>query len=125
MTRKIACILAIISTLTASAQAQQSVPKPTLADAANVVKIVSTDKSKVVAYCELARLGDDFIAAADAADDSKLEQLDKQAHDLRKALGPEFVQLDAGLDQVDFQSKDGKELAAVLDKLDDLCPAKL
>ena len=125
MTRTIACILAIIGTLTASAQAQQSVPKPTLTDAANVVKIISGDKSKVVAYCKFARLGDEIIVATDAEDDSKLEQLDKQAGDLRKALGPEFVQLDAGLDQVDFQSKDGKELAAELDKLDDLCPAKL
>jgi hypothetical protein len=96
-----------------------------LADAANVVKIISADKSKVVAYCKLVHLSDEIIVATDAEDDSKLEQLDKQAHDLRKALGPEFVQLDAGLDLVDFQSKDGKELAAVLDKLDDLCLAKL
>ncbi len=125
MTRTIVPILAIIGTLTVSAQAQQSVPKPTLADAANVVKIISADKSKVVAYCKLVRLDDEIILATDAGDDSKLEQLDKQAGNLRKALGPEFVQLDAGLDQVDFQSKDGKELAAEFAKLDGLCPAKL
>ena len=125
MTRTIACILAIISALTASAQAQLSVPKPTLADAANVVKIISADKSKVVAYCKLVHLGDEIIVATDAGDDSKLERLDRQAGDLRKTLGAEFVQLDAGLDQVDFQSKDGKELAAELDKLDGLCPEKL
>ena len=47
MTRKIACILAILGPLTASVQAQQSVPKPTKADAAKVVKIISADKTKI------------------------------------------------------------------------------
>jgi hypothetical protein len=41
MIRKIACILAILGPLTASAQAQESVPKPTKADAAKVVKIIT------------------------------------------------------------------------------------
>ncbi len=125
MTRTITCIFAILGTLTASAQAQQSIPKPTLADAAKVVKIISADKSKVAAYCKLIDLVEEIYIATDGEDDSKLEQLDKQAADLRRALGPEFIKLDAGLDQVDFQSKEGKELAAELDKLDALCPSKL
>jgi hypothetical protein len=39
-------------------------------------------------------------------------------------MGPEFVQLEAGLDQVDFESKEGQEMEAELDKLDKLCPPK-
>jgi hypothetical protein len=124
MTRKFACMLAFLGTLTASAQAQQSAPKPTKVDAVNVVKIISADKTKTTTYCKLADLGEEVAKASDAGDNGKVQQLGKQADDLKKALGPEFVQLDAGLDQVDFESKEGKEMEAELDKLDKLCPSK-
>jgi hypothetical protein len=124
MTRKIACILAILSTLTAPVQAQESVPKPTKADAAKVVKIISADKAKIVTYCKLADLGDEIKKASGAGEKSKIEQLSKQADDLEKTLGPEFIRLSAGLEDVDLQSKEGQELSAELDKLDKLCPTK-
>src|SRR5262249_9229614 len=122
MTRKIACSLAVLGTLTASIQAQESVPKPTKADAAKVVKIISADKTKIATYCKLADLGDEIKKASGAGDKSKIEQLGKQADDLGKTLGPEFIRLNAGLEDVDLQSKEGQELSAELDKLDKLCP---
>ena len=124
MTRKIACILAILGPLTASVQAQESVPKPTKADAVKVVKIISADKTKIGTYCKLADLGDEIDKSRSAGDNSKVERLSKQADDLGKTLGPEFVRLNAGLDDVDLQSKEGKEVFAEFDKLDKLCPAK-
>jgi hypothetical protein len=124
MTRKIACILAMLGTLTASPKAQESVAKPTKADAAKVVKIVSNDKTKIATYCKLADLGDEIKKASSTRDNSKLEQLSKQADDLGKTLGPEFIRLNAGLEDVDLQSKEGQELSAELDKLDKLCPTK-
>jgi hypothetical protein len=124
MTRKIACSLAVLGTLMASVQAQESVPKPTKADAANVVKIVSADKTKIATYCKLADLGDEIKKASGAGDKSKIERLGKQADDLGKTLGPEFIRLNAGLEDVDLQSKEGQELSAELDKLDKLCPTK-
>ncbi len=124
MTRKIACILAILGPLTASIQAQESVSKPTKADAAKVVKIISTDKTKIGTYCKLANLGDEINKASSAGDNSKVERLSKQADDLGKTLGPEFVRLNAGLEDVDLQSKEGQEVSAEFDKLDKLCPAK-
>ena len=122
MTRKIACILAAFGTLTASAQAQQSVPKPTKADAVKVVKIISTDKTKVVTYCKLSDVGDEINKASEAQDKGKVQQLRQIADDLKKALGPEFVRLEAGLGQLDFQSKEGQQLSAELEKLDQFCP---
>jgi hypothetical protein len=121
MTRKIACILTVLGILTTSAQAQESVPKPTKADAVKVVKIISSDKTKTTTYCKLTDLGDEINKANDAGDNSKLVQLGKQVDGLRKALGPEFVRLDSGLHQVDFQSKEGQDLAAEFEKLDALC----
>jgi hypothetical protein len=124
MTRKTACILTILVTLTASSQAQQSVPKPTKADAVKVVQIISANKTKIATYCKLADLGDEIKQASGAGDKSKLAQLGKQADALEKALGPEFVRLNTSLDQVDLQSKEAQELSAELDKLDKLCPPK-
>jgi hypothetical protein len=132
MTRKIACTIAVLGALTASAQAQQpaqppaqpSVPKPTKADAVKLVQIISTNKTKVATYCKLASLGEEIRKASEARDNGKLDRLGKQADDLGKALGPEFVRLNAGLDLVDPDSKEGKELSAELDKLDTFCPSK-
>jgi hypothetical protein len=124
MTCKIAGILAVLGTLTTSAQAQESVPTPTKADAANVVNIITADKTKTETYCKLADLGDEIKKASGAGDNSKIEQLSEQAENLGKTLGPEFIRLTAGLEDVDFQSKEGQELTAELDKLDKLCPPK-
>ena len=124
MTRKIVCVFALLGPLTASVQAQESVSKPTKADAAKVVKMISADKAKLGTYCKLSDLGDEIDKARSAKDNSKVERLSKQADDLGKTLGPEFIRLNAGLDDVDLQSKEGKEVFAEFEKLDKLCPAK-
>lgn len=124
MTRTIGSILAIVCILTIPTQAQQSVPKPTVADAAKVVKIIVSDKTKIATYCELMNLNEEIDEVAVIEDNSKLAQLNKQAEDLAKALGPEFVRLSVGLDQVDMRSEEGVELVTELEKLDDLCPRK-
>jgi hypothetical protein len=66
MTRKIACMLAFLGTLTASGQAQQAASKPTKADAVKVVKIISADRSKTTTYCKLADLGEEITKANEA-----------------------------------------------------------
>jgi hypothetical protein len=124
MTRKIVCIFAILGPLTVSVQAQESVSKPTKADAVKVVKIISADKAKTGTYCKLADLGDEIDKARSAGDNGKVQRLSKQADDLGKTLGPEFIRLNAGLEDVDLQSKEGQEVSAEFDKLDKLCPAK-
>jgi hypothetical protein len=124
MTRKIVCIFALLGPLTASVQAQESVSRPTKADAAKVVKMISADKAKLGTYCKLSDLGDEIDKARSAKDNGKVERLSKQADDLGKTLGPEFIRLNAGLEDVDLQSKEGQEVSAEFDKLDKLCPAK-
>jgi hypothetical protein len=124
MTRKIACIFVILGPLTVSVQAQESISKPTKADAVKVVKIISADKAKIGTYCKLADLGDEIDKARSAKDNGKVERLSKQADELGKTLGPEFIRLNAGLEDVDLQSKEGQEVSAEFDQLDKLCPAK-
>jgi len=55
---------------------------------------------------------------------ARFAQLAKQSDDLEKTLGPEFIRLNAGLEDVDFHSKDGQELSAELEKLDKFCPSR-
>lgn len=124
MPHKIACALAVVCTLTASARAQESVPRATKADAAKIVKIISASKAKVKTYCQLADVGDEIKKATGAGDRGRVEQLNRQADGLAKALGAEFIRLNAGLEDLDAQSKEGKEVEAELDRLDKLCPAK-
>jgi hypothetical protein len=71
MTRKIVCIFAILCPLSVSVQAQESVSKPTKADAVKVVKIISADKAKIGTYCKLADLGDEIDKARSAGDNGK------------------------------------------------------
>ena len=64
-------LIAAISALVATAglaYAQQgapppNVPKPTKADAQNVVQIISSDKAKTQAYCDLTKLEGQVRAA--------------------------------------------------------------
>lgn len=98
-------------------------PKPTKAAAAKVVQIVSADKAKTKSYCDMVALGDELDAAAQKKDDKKLDELSQKADDLAQKVGPEYVALMTGLDDVDPDSKDGKEIGAVLEGLDKLCDA--
>jgi hypothetical protein len=123
MTRKIACVLALLGILPAPAQAQQqpAAPKPTKADVQKVVQVINADKTKIATYCNLARIEDQMAKATEAKDASKLQELGKQAEDLGQALGPEYVALTSGLDEIDPESKDGQDLLLGFEALDKLC----
>jgi hypothetical protein len=123
MTRKIACVLALLGTLPMPAQAQQqpAAPKPAKADVQHVVQIINADKTKLAAYCNLARIEDQMAKATEAKDVSKLQELGKQAEDMGQTLGPEYVALTSGLDEIDPESTDGKDLLSGFEALDKLC----
>ena len=125
MTRKFACLALLLGALPLSAYAQQpppAGPKPTKAEVQKVVQLINADKAKFATYCKLAALDDQMAKADQAKDTKKLEELGKQAEDLQKSMGPEFVKLTAGLDQVDPQSKEGQDLLSAFEALDKTCP---
>lgn len=99
-------------------------PKPTVAAAQKVVQIISADKAKAKSYCDIAVLGDQLDAAAQKKDEKKMDELSQKVDDLAQKVGPEYVALMNGLDDVDPDSKEGKEIGAVLEGLDKLCDAK-
>jgi hypothetical protein len=116
------CALAI----PALAHAQQSGPqplvsKPTKADAQNVVQIVTSDKVKMQAYCDLNKVEGEVKAADQKKDTETLEALSKQAKSLVDTLGPEYFKLMDGLEQVDPKSSEAKEFMSILSELDKRC----
>ena len=97
---------------------QPTVPKPTKADAQKVVQIITSDKVKTQAYCDLTKL-EGQVKAADQKNDTKtLEALSKQARSLVDELGPEYFKLMDGLEQVDPKSSEAKEFMSILSELD-------
>ena len=100
---------------------QPNRPKPTKTDVQNVVQIVTTDKVKTQAYCDLAKLYNQIEAAEQKEDSDTIQTLTKQADGLVANLGPEYLKVIEGLDQVDLTSSDGKEFMSILSGLDKLC----
>ena len=125
---KLKLVLAVVAVVAlpglALAQGQSgapNVPKPTKADAQKVVAIIKGDKTKTQAFCQLGRLNDQMAEADQKKDEKKLEALGKQADALAQKIGPEYVNLMDGLDQVDENSPAGKDIAATLGQLDSVC----
>ena len=118
-------LVAAISALAipALAHAQQSgpQPKPTKADAQNVVQIITSDKVKTQAYCDFTQLEGQVKAADQKNDTETLEVLSKQAQLLVDKLGPEYFKLMDGLEQVDPKSSEAKEFMSILSELDKSC----
>src|SRR6516225_11858392 len=110
----------------ALAHAQQSspqpnVPKPTKADAQNVVQIITSDKVKMQAYCDLGKLFDQIQVAKKKNDSDTIQALGKQLLPVVDKLGPEYVKVIKGMDQVDLTSSEGNELLSILSELDRRC----
>jgi hypothetical protein len=100
---------------------QQHVPTPTTADAQNVVQIVTSDKVKTQAYCDLTKLEDRVKAVQQNTDTKTVETFIKQAEALIDKLGPEYFKLMDGLEQVDPDSSEAKEFMSILSELDKSC----
>jgi mevalonate kinase len=126
MKLKLVAAISALAAIPALAHAQQGgpqpkVPKPTKADAQNVVQIVTSDKVKMQAYCDLTKLEDQVKAAAQKNDTKTLEALSRQAESLLDKLGPEYFKLMDGLEEVDPKSSEAKEFMSILSELDKRC----
>jgi hypothetical protein len=118
-------LVAAISALAipALAHAQQSgpQPKPTKADVQNVVQIITSDKVKTQAYCDLTKLENQVKALQQNTDTKTVEALTEQAEALIDKIGPEYFKLMDGLEKVDPKSSEAKEFMSILSELDKRC----
>jgi hypothetical protein len=95
---------------------------PTKAEVQKVVNQIKGDKAKLDVYCQISKLGDQAQAAAEKKDQKKMDDINKQAEALAQKLGPDYMKLMDGMEEVDPESKEGKDLIAILDTLDESCP---
>ncbi len=122
MTLKLLAVAAVIVAMPLYAQAQpKPAAKPTKADAQRIVQTISGDKNKTQKYCDLSKLGDQMDEAEQKKDNKKLDELSKKADDLMNQLGPEYASFMDGLQAMNPESTEGKEIGTVLEALDKLC----
>ena len=135
MNLKLVIAIAAIAAMPVVAQAQQkgapppaktapapAAKAPTKADVQKVVNQIKGDKAKLDTYCQIGKLGEQAQAAAEKKDQKKMEDLNKQADALSAKIGPDYVKLMTSMEEIDPESKDGKEMIALFDALDASCP---
>jgi hypothetical protein len=128
MNLKLIFAVASLAVVPALALAQQkgapppAAKPPTKAEVQKVVNQIKGDKAKLDAYCQIAKLGDQMQAAAEKKDQKKMDSLNQQAEALSQKVGPDYAKLMEQMEEVDPESKDGKELIALFDSLDASCP---
>ena len=110
----------VIAGLPLCAEAQQPSAAKVKADAQRVVKIIIGDKAKSQIYCDIVKLGEQ-IEETDPKDTKQTDELYQQVEKLATKLGPEYIALMDGLQDMDPDSEDGKEIASTLDVLNKLC----
>ena len=95
------------------------------AAAQTLVKTISADKTKTQTYCDIAKLGGLIEEAIEEAEEKKdiekIAELDQKMGELTTKLGPEYVALMAGLQDIDANSKDAEDIVLALAGLDKLC----
>ncbi|HTE77242.1 MAG TPA: hypothetical protein VK653_10940 [Xanthobacteraceae bacterium] len=121
MNLKLTVAILAIAVASSCAQAQQPGGAKVTADAQNVVKIISGDKTKTQTYCQLDELSDQITQALQKKDNKKAEELSRKMDELEGRLGPEFVALAKELEEIDPNSQDGQEISSAMDALDKLC----
>jgi hypothetical protein len=110
MKLKLIVAILVIAAVPVCAQAQPpSAAKVTKADAQKVLNIISGDKVKTQTYCDISKLGD------------QIEEADPNDTKMAKKLGPEYVALMDGLQDINPNSQVGQEIGSTLSALDKLC----
>jgi prephenate dehydratase len=119
---KLIVAIVAIAAVPVCAQAQKpGAAKATNVDAQKVVKIISADKAKTQAYCDLGKLGEQIDQAEQKKDSKTADALSQKADALAQKIGPEYAALMDGLQDLDEKSKDGEAIGKTLEGLDKLC----
>ena len=108
----------LISTAPLYAQREQQNIAKLKADARNLVGIIGGDKAKTQAYCQIL----DLIAQLNREEDRrKTKALSQKIDQLQKQLGPEFLTVTNGLNHLDLNSQDGREITSIINTLNQSC----
>jgi ABC-type transporter Mla subunit MlaD len=112
----------VISTAPLYAQTHQQNVAKLKADARNAVGIIGGNKDKTQTYCQIRDLSRQFERADQEKDRKKAVMLAEKIDQLQKQLGPEFTALINGIAHIDRRSQDGREIALIIESLNQTCP---
>jgi wobble nucleotide-excising tRNase len=119
---KLVVAILLVASVLAYAQAQNpSTAKVNKGDAEKVVKIVSGDKAKTQTYCDMEKLASQIEEAAAKKDNKTVEELSQKIVALEKTLGPEYLALLDGFQDIAGDDQLGAEFMAATAALERLC----
>jgi peptidoglycan hydrolase CwlO-like protein len=104
MNRSLIVAISLICVAPLHAQNQPNTAK-LKADAQKIVSIISGDKAKAQAYCQILDLGEQIGEADQKKDDNKAEVLSQKLNELLKQLGPEYLAFVESAQDLDPNSK--------------------
>ena len=123
MNRLLIVAILMLSTAPLYAQGQQQNVAKLKEDARKAVDIIGADRGKTQRYCEVVDLLGRQLGQADQKKDKKkTKALSQRINQLQKKLGSEFFVLENILDDIDLKSPDGREIALIIQSLDQSCP---
>ena len=111
----------LVSTAPLYAQRQQQNVAKLKADARNAVGIIGGDKAKTQTYCQIMDLGRQMNQAVREKGRKKAKALSQEIVQLGQKL-PEFIVLSNVVERVDPNSPDGREIALIIQSLNQSCP---
>jgi hypothetical protein len=117
MILKLVVTLSITVPVIALAQKQsptKTAPKPTIAQVRKLVQVISSNKAKLKAYCDANQLDEQIAEAERRKDSHALEALNAKADGLERQISPEYTKAMDGLEEVDPNSAEGKQIAAAI-----------
>ena len=123
MNRLLIVAILMLSTAPLYAQGQLENIAKLKEDALNAVGIIGADRRKTQSYCEIVDLlGRQLGRADEEKNKKKTKALAQRIDQLQKKLGPEFVVLENILADIDLKSPDGREIALIIQSLNQSCP---
>lgn len=126
MTLKLVVAVTLSITVPVIAFAQKesptkTAPKPTIAQVRKLVKMISSHKAKLKTYCDANQLDEQIVEAERRKDSHALEDLNAKADSLERQISPEYTRVMDGLEEVDPNSAEGKQIAAAINTLMKQC----
>jgi len=123
MNRLLIVAILMLSTAPLYAQGQRENIAKLKEDALNAVGIIGADRRKTQSYCEIVDfLGRQLGRTDKEKNKKKTKALAQRIDQLQKKLGPEFVVLENILADIDLKSPDGREIALIIQSLNQSCP---
>jgi hypothetical protein len=122
MNRLLIVAILMLSTAPLYAQGQLENIAKLKEDARNAVGIIGADRGKTHTYCQIVDLLGRQLGLDQKKDKKEIKSLSQRVDLLQQKLGPEFVVLENILADIDLKSPDGREIALIIQSLNQSCP---